>query len=102
VIFNNIHNTVVINNTTNTITITDQGGRSRTETPAAPSGPAGREPGPAPAAAVIGPSLPPSVQRKATTIQQPGPAFPGQAPSDLQKQQPGQPLPGAPGQPPPR
>ena len=129
VIFNNIHNTVVINNTTNTITITDQGGRSRTETPPAPSGPAGREPGLAPAAAVIGPALPPSVQRKATTIQQPGPgqtpaqplpgaqgqpspALPG-GPADVtqrrqqeqqrqqqQQQQPGQPLPGAQGQPP--
>ena len=98
VIFNNIHNTVVINNTTNTVTITEQGGRSRTLTPAAPSGPPGREPGFAPAAA-IGPALPPSVQRKATTIQQPGPVLPGQPPSQLQQQPPGQPLPGAQGQP---
>jgi uncharacterized caspase-like protein len=96
VIFANVHNKVEIDNTTNVITITDQGGRSRTVTPAA-SGAAGREPSLAPAAAAIGPALPPSVQRKATTIQQPGPALPGQAPPQVQ--QPGQPLPGAQGQP---
>src|ERR1700716_4049230 len=91
VIYNNIHNTVVVNNTTNTVVITNPSGQtqtfsppaqapaSQTQHPAAPksspsssaivgSGVAG-----AGAAALLAPSLPPSVAPKAIPIQNTNP-----------------------------
>jgi uncharacterized caspase-like protein len=112
IIYQNIHNKVVINQTTNTVLITNPGGQTQTITPQVqPTGPAtGKQGGaPTPAAALIGPSLPPSVAQKAITIQNQGPGAgqPGglpptgtgqQLPSTGQPGQPGQPLPGAKGQ----
>ncbi|MFZ2157473.1 MAG: caspase family protein, partial [Bradyrhizobium sp.] len=92
VIYNNIHNTVVVNNTTNTVTVTQPGGQTQTLTPPAPS-PASQPQPPvaggkiAPAgggaAALLAPSLPPSVAPKAIPVQTttpPSTPSPGQAP----------------------
>src|SRR5712691_1030669 len=92
IIYNNIHNTVTVNNTTNVVTITDKSGQTKTITPQVqPTGPAAGKQGgaPTPVVAPIGPSLPPSVAQKAITIQNQGPdtGQPG-----------GQPLPGTKGQ----
>ena len=109
VIYTNIHNTVVINNVTRSITVTNPGGQTRTFTPTmrAPSaqvaparGPRGRV---LPAARTVapaggfglGPSLPPSVAQKAAlqTNAQPGAGAPGR-PGQF-----GKPLSGMKGQP---
>jgi len=99
IIFNNIHNTVVINQTTNTITVTNPNGQTSTVAPPSrPTDPLARPAGQAAAsnAAAIGPALPPSVAQRATTIQ--SSTTPG-TPGQLQpSQRPGQPLPGARGQ----
>lgn len=96
IIYNNIHNTVVINNTTNLVTITNPQGQAQTVTPAvaATAPPAPPAPGlpppsaappPAPssgagiaaavgaagAAAVLAPTLPPSVATKAAVTPNP-------------------------------
>jgi uncharacterized caspase-like protein len=85
IIYANIHNTVVINNVTKTVTVTNQAGQSRIITP--PPAHAGSA-----AAAAIGPALPPSVAHKAAGL----PAgTPGAQPAGLAKQ----PLPGMKGQP---
>jgi hypothetical protein len=109
IIYNNIHNTVVVNNTTNVVTITNPSGHAQTiaPPPAAPAQGAGPAPAPAPssgaggviaaggagagAAALLAPSLPPSVATKAaltptpTPAQAPKPVVPGQpAPSQAQ------------------
>jgi uncharacterized caspase-like protein len=97
-IFNNIHNTVIINDTTNVVTIKNQNGELVSTGP--------RESSPATARA-IGPALPPTVARKAALIQQgalptPGaaPAAPGHPPTMVAPGHlptavaPGQPLPG--------
>jgi len=99
IIYNNIHNQVVINNTTNLVTITDPQGQTRTLTPAAaaaataqpaPAGPPAASPplaapkagiaaagiGAAGAAAVLAPSLPPALARKAPVIPNPQPVAP--------------------------
>lgn len=115
VIFVNVHNTVVINNRTNAVTVTNAAGQTSTMAPpAAPAISAGQRNQrgvPAPAvtpAALVGPALPPSVARKAASqpsqtpgAGQPSPsAQPGQAtPRQLPRQSLGQPLPGASGQP---
>src|SRR5436190_573174 len=107
VIYNNVHNTVVVNNVTNTVTVTNQTGQVRTiAPPARAAAPAqGGAPGAAaPAAAGIGPSLPPSVAHKAALQTQtpsgagttPGAASPTAKPGPGG---PGQPLPGMHGQP---
>ena len=107
VIFSNIHNTVVINQTTNTVSVTTPSGQpvAPTVQPSAPlaapqAGAAGQSAAPQNVVATpIGPSLPPSVAQKAAlTPAAPGaggtPPVPGQA-------QPGAgPAPTAPGQPP--
>jgi uncharacterized caspase-like protein len=71
VIFANIHNTVIINNQTNVVTVTNTSGQTRTFSPAvqAPvtSGKTGST-----IPASIGPALPPSVHQKALTIQSQG------------------------------
>lgn len=94
IIYNNVHNTVVINNTTNMVTITNPQGQTRTVAPAvaaaslnrtgnsapvapttAPSG-AGKIATGVAAAAVLAPSLPPSVAKKAARIPNPKPVAP--------------------------
>jgi uncharacterized caspase-like protein len=93
IIYNNIHNTVVINNTTNMVSVTNPQGQTQTMTPAAASG-AGTPSGPASpgalsrpgvvaggvaalgAAALLAPSLPPSLARKAATTPNPPAAQP--------------------------
>jgi uncharacterized caspase-like protein len=60
VIFNNIHNTVVVNRTTNVVTITNPSGQIVSATPRPAAGGV---------AAGIGPALPPAVARKAALIQ---------------------------------
>lgn len=101
IIYNNIHNTVVINNTTNTVTITNPAGQSRTVQPAAAAPAPGGPKGATPAAAVIGPALPPSLAKKATPVQNqqaPGAGNqPNQSPGQQPQKQLGQPLPGAQG-----
>ncbi len=102
IIYNNIHNQVVINNTTNMVTITNPQGQAQTITPAAavaaippptPGGPPSAAPPPAPptgtkagataaalgaagAAAVLAPTLPSALAAKATTTPNPQPAPP--------------------------
>ena len=104
VIFANVHSTVVVNNTTNVVTVTNRAGQTKTlPPPAAPAAGPGRG---APAGvAAVGPSLPPSVAQKAVTLQNQSPqgarvtppgAGPGASPTAAQ---PGQPLPGMKGQP---
>src|SRR3981081_3450170 len=87
VIYNNIHNTVVVNNTTNTVVITNPSGQTQTFSPPAQA-PASQTQPPAAfksspssaaivgagvagagAAALLAPSLPPSVAPKAIPIQ---------------------------------
>jgi uncharacterized caspase-like protein len=94
IIYNNVHNTVVINNTTNMVTITNPQGQTRTVAPAvaaaslnrtgnsapvarttAPSG-AGKIAAGVATAAVLAPSLPPSVAKKAARIPNPKPVAP--------------------------
>ena len=119
VIYANVHNTVVINNTTNTVTVTDRSGQRQTITPTAqpaaqspaPGAAPTRDSGAAPVAAV-GPALPPSLAQKAAAMPtqtapaakppitgpqpqvQPGQVQPGQTTAT----QPGQAAPGAPTQ----
>ena len=117
VIYNNIHNTVVINATTNMVTITQPSGQTQTVTPAQALQPvAARQPAPgastvpsrtpavspgvaaavgagigaAAGAALLAPSLPPSVAQKAIKIQQQPPTTPGAQPIPPAQQQ-GQP-----------
>ncbi len=129
VIFSNIHNTVVINQTTNTVSVTTPSGQpvAPTVQPSAPlaapqAGAAGQSAAPQNVAATpIGPSLPPSVAQKAAltlaapgaggTLPVPGQAQPGAGPAPTAPPQSalqpgpgakppiGQPLPGAGGQP---
>jgi uncharacterized caspase-like protein len=108
IIYQNIHNTVIVNNATNQVTIRERGGRERTLAPPPPPPPAsGRAGAPAPAVTSIGPALPPSVQQKANILQNqqggsgaPGPQPRGPQPPPNQQQPPlGQPLPGVGGQP---
>src|SRR5499427_168788 len=118
VIYNNVHNTVVVNNVTNTVTITNPSGQTQTVPPAVAMAPAAQpaaaspqaaspQAAPAPAtaapAASLAPSLPPSVARKAATLQPQGPQGAQQpnAPTSAATQPPqrGQPLPGMKGQP---
>src|ERR1700726_4204051 len=91
VIYNNIHNTVVVNNTTNTVIITNPSGQSQTfspqpQSPATQTAPAvATKSSPsnaaivgagivgAGAAALLAPSLPPSVAPKAIPIQNTNP-----------------------------
>src|ERR1700730_14458758 len=123
VIYNNIHNTVVVNNTTNTVVITNPSGQSQTFSPPAQSPasqtqpPAASKPSPssagivgagiagAGAAALLAPSLPPSVAPKAIPIQNttppttppPGQAQPtGTPPVNGKPPVAGQPLPSSP------
>ena len=101
VIYNNVHNTVVVNNVTNTVTVTNQTGQTRViQPPPQTAAPAqGGRPGAPPAAAGIGPSLPPSVAHKAA-LQTQSPAPPGAAPTTSPPgTKPGQPLPGMQGHP---
>src|SRR6516165_3896179 len=95
IIYNNIHNTVVVNNTTNLVTITNPQGHAQTVTPAvaasrSPASPApglpppsappsprtGIAAGAAGAAAVLAPTLPPSVATRAAVTPNPQPAPP--------------------------
>ncbi len=100
IIYNNIHNQVVINNTTNMVTITNPQGQAQTVTPAAavaaiaqptPGGPPPAAPPPPPpagtkagaaaigaagAAAVLAPTLPSALAAKAATTPNPQPAPP--------------------------
>ena len=126
VIYNNIHNTVVVNNTTNIVTITKPSGQTQTlsppdQSPASQSQPsvAGGKSSPTGggAAALLGPSLPPSVASKAIPIQNTttpnmpsGQALPsakapanGRSPvlgqQNIPETKAGQPLPGSGGQP---
>src|SRR6202048_4686071 len=87
VIYNNIHNTVVVNNTTNTVVITNPSGQSQAfsqqpQSPASQTQPAaaprsspsnagivGAGTAGAGAAALLAPSLPPSVAPKAIPVQ---------------------------------
>ncbi len=70
IIFANVHNKIEINNTTNVVTITNPAGRTTTLNPQAHAVvPAGRTAAPVAPAAAIAPALPPSVARKAVTIQ---------------------------------
>jgi uncharacterized caspase-like protein len=115
VIYRNLHNTVVVNHGNNTVTVRNPSGQTTTLRPPAPPpalpggqpgwrpggqppGPAGARPSaPAPAVGIIGPALPPSVARRAATIQG-QPQAPGQPPAfggqPAIQPQPGQPLPG--------
>ena len=102
IIYNNIHNQVVINNTTNMVTITNPQGQAQTVTPAAavaaippptPGGPPPAAPpapppsgakagvavtaaGAASAAAVLAPTLPSALAARAATTPNPQPAPP--------------------------
>ncbi len=132
IIYNNIHNTVIINNTTNMVTITNPKGQTQTVTPAqalapqpvstrqptpgaAPATPApgastapSRTPSPGAAtavgaaagAALLAPSLPPSVKQKAITIQNQPATAPGARPIPPAQQQGQPPQTSQPGQPP--
>src|SRR5260221_5353081 len=100
VIYNNIHNTVVVNNTTNTVVITNPSGQSQTFSPPPQSPASQTQPPAAPrsspsnaaivgagiagagAAALLAPSLPPSVAPKAIPIQNTNPpATPSHGPA---------------------
>ncbi|MFB9265077.1 caspase family protein, partial [Bradyrhizobium erythrophlei] len=98
IIYNNIHNTVVINNTTNLVTITNPQGQAETVTPAVAAAAPLRSPAPglpapsaappslspagmaavgaAGAAAVLAPTLPPSVATRAPVTPNPQPVPP--------------------------
>jgi uncharacterized caspase-like protein len=99
VIFANVHNSVVINNTTNIVTITDPAGKTTTLHGQAPATPAGSTARTAVQPA-FAPALPPSVAQKAAAIGNKMPSSGGNqfAPSAVQHGQPqaapGQPLPG--------
>ena len=109
VIFANVHNRVVINNTTSIATITDPAGKTTTlrqQPPAAPSGSTAR----AAAQSALAPALPPSVAQKAAAIRKQTPSADGNqfGPSERGPVQQGQPseqsrpaqlLPGMRGQP---
>ena len=116
VIYNNVHNTVVVNNVTNTVTITNPAGQTQTVAPSAAISPAAAQPAalsrqtttapatPAPAAS-LAPALPPSVAKKAATLQTQSPqggaaqpSAPGSA-ATRPISQPGKPLPGMKGSP---
>src|SRR6516165_4853605 len=119
VIYNNVHNTVVVNNVTNTVTITNPSGQTQTVPPAvamapaaqpaavstqaAPAQQAASAPAASAPAASLAPSLPPSVAKKAATLQPQSPQGAAQpnAPASAATQPPqrGQPLPGMKGQP---
>ena len=93
IIFTNVHNTVVINQTTNTVNITTPSGQpvpppAVAVQPSAAFGASPQSPATAPAAAsaIIGPSLPPSVARRASLIQ--GPGGPNASPAALGQTQP--------------
>jgi uncharacterized caspase-like protein len=106
VIYTNVHNTVVINNVTRTVTITNPAGQTQTVAPPAPQ-PVATSPGAAPAAPAAvapGPALPPSVAQKAAlqSPTQPAPGAPAGAAPPAGPQvppRPGQPLPGMQGRP---
>ena len=103
VIFANIHNTVVINQTTNTVSVTTPSGQAVAPrvvqpTPGRSTPPQGLAPTGVTAAA-IGPSLPPSVAQRASLIQGPrgvAPTAPGQVlpGTGAAPMVPGQPRPG--------
>jgi uncharacterized caspase-like protein len=85
VFFNNIHNTVAVNQTTNVVTVTNRTGQIVSATPRGTPG------GVVPA---VGPALPPTVARKAALIQEqklppPGgrPGTPGTLPAQRQPNQ---------------
>jgi uncharacterized caspase-like protein len=87
IIFNNIHNTVVINKTTNVVTITNPSGQVL---PAGPnSGPPGRGAG----TSALAPALPASVAPKAALINSRNPPGAGPANQGVVKLPPGQTLP---------
>src|SRR6195256_1787989 len=91
VIYNNIHNTVVVNNTTNTVVITNPSGETQTFSPQAQSPASQTQPAPATksspsnagivgagivgvgAAALLAPSVPPSLAPKAIPVQNTSP-----------------------------
>ncbi len=104
-IYNNIHNTIVINHTTNVVTVTNPQGQAQAIAPTAPAPAPGPGAGPAPspgagglvaagvagagAAVLLAPSLPPSVATKAALAPNPPPVrpnapAPAQAPSQAQ------------------
>jgi uncharacterized caspase-like protein len=101
VIYNNIHNTVVVNNTTNTVVITNPGGQTQTFSPQPQSPASQTQPDAASksspsnagivgagiagagAAALLAPSLPPSVAPKAVPVQNTTPSS-TPAPGQLQ------------------
>jgi uncharacterized caspase-like protein len=88
--FSNIHNTVIVNNVTRNVTITTPGGQTTTQPVSAFASRTGLSPG-------IGPSLPPSVQQRAS-LAQPGATTPTGLTPGQQSRPLGQPLPGANGQ----
>jgi len=91
VIYNNIHNTVVVNNTTNTVVITNPSGQTQTFSPQAQSPATQTQPAAATksspsnagivgagiagvgAAALLAPSVPPSLAQKAIPVQNTSP-----------------------------
>jgi uncharacterized caspase-like protein len=91
VIYNNIHNTVVVNNTTNTVVITNPSGQSQTFSPQAQSPATETQPAAATksspsnaaivgagiagvgAAALLAPSVPPSLAQKAIPVENTNP-----------------------------
>ena len=96
IIYANIHNTVIVNNTTNIVTVKNQGGQIVSTQPITPTG---LRPGTA--APAIGAALPPAMVHRAALIQQQkgsgaGPAPLGQPAARLPL---GQPLPGTTGRP---
>jgi uncharacterized caspase-like protein len=97
IIYNNVHNTVVINNTTNMVTITNPQGQTQTVSPAVAAAPLNKSISSAPAtstaapsgagkiaagvaavgaAAILAPSLPTSLAKKAATTPNPQPVAP--------------------------
>ncbi len=97
IIYSNVHNTVVINNTTNMVTITNPQGQTQTVAPAIAAAPLNRSISSAPAtstaapstagrvavgvaavgaAAMLAPSLPTSLAKKAATTPNPQPVAP--------------------------
>jgi len=90
VIFTNIHNTVIVNNTTNVVTIKNQSGQVVSTGPrdSAP-------PGTAAQAATVGPALPPTIAHKAALLPPDAARAPGPPPTLT----PREPLPGTGGHP---
>jgi uncharacterized caspase-like protein len=113
VIFANIHNKVVINNTTNIVTITNQAGHTTTLSPPTQTATPGGKGATTVVATTFAPALPVSVAKKAATLQnqaappagsRPGTAGQTQGQTQTQtgqtvKQPLGQPLPGTGGKP---